>query len=263
MANNIFTFQKNVTTSGTPVQLQAQSIDSDQIVLIKAKSANSGTITVGYSSATALNSGTGHFKLAAGQSIELEVPDTSKVWIDSTSSGDGVEVFVGASGGSSGGSGGGGGGSVTGPAADNAAASGNPVRTGAKYNSSAPTYDNGDVADNQADVNGNLKVTLATLISGEDLTNDLLKTELRYSVAYISSATTTQVKTGSGLLHAIVVGTTAAGTIQIIDNTSGSTVNMGELKSSIAEGTYVFNATFATGLRIITGAASKISVIYR
>lgn len=84
-----------------------------------------------------------------------------------------------------------------------------------------------------------------------------------YRCSYISSATTTQVKTGAGYLKAIVVGETAAGDISIIDNTTGSTVNLGLLKSSIAEGTYEFSCHFQTGLRIITGAASKISVIYR
>jgi hypothetical protein len=98
MANNIFTFQKNVTTHGTPVQLTAQTVDPDQTVLVKAKAGNTGSITVGYTSASALNSGTGWFKLAAGQAIELKVTDTSKIWIDSTVDGEGVEVFVGASG---------------------------------------------------------------------------------------------------------------------------------------------------------------------
>lgn len=84
-----------------------------------------------------------------------------------------------------------------------------------------------------------------------------------YKCAYISSATTTQVKTGTGVLHAIVVGETAAGAISIIDNTTGSTVNIGQLKASIVEGTYVFNTAFASGLRIITAGASKITVIYR
>lgn len=80
---------------------------------------------------------------------------------------------------------------------------------------------------------------------------------------YISSATTTQVKTGPGKLHAIVVGTTAAGTIGIIDGTSGTTVNIGELAASIAQGTYLFpDCSFSQGLRIVTGAASKITVIY-
>ena len=89
------------------------------------------------------------------------------------------------------------------------------------------------------------------------------KVEQNFSYAYISSATTTQVKSGSGFLHAIVVGETAAGSIKVIDNTTGTTTNLGELKSSVVEGTYVFNCNFSTGLRIVTAAASKITVIYR
>ena len=84
-----------------------------------------------------------------------------------------------------------------------------------------------------------------------------------YQAAYISSATTTQVKTGAGVLHSIVVGETAAGAISIIDNTSGSTVNIGQLKASIVEGTYEFDVAFSAGLRIITAGASKITVVYR
>ena len=84
-----------------------------------------------------------------------------------------------------------------------------------------------------------------------------------YQYAYISSATTTQVKTGDGILKSIIVGTTAAGAIQVIDGTSGSTTNVGELKSSVAEGNYEFNVAFSSGLRIITAAASKITVVYR
>ena len=84
-----------------------------------------------------------------------------------------------------------------------------------------------------------------------------------YKVKYISTATTTQVKTGAGYLKAIVIGETAAGAISIIDNTSGTTANMGVLKASVAEGTYEFNCKFQAGLRIVTAGASKISVIYR
>lgn len=60
--------------------------------------------------------------------------------------------------------------------ADNAAAAGNPLPVGGKYNSSAPTYDNGDRVETQFDVNGNKKMTLATALAGEDLTNDLIGT---------------------------------------------------------------------------------------
>lgn len=83
-----------------------------------------------------------------------------------------------------------------------------------------------------------------------------------YNYTYISTATTTQVATGAGVLKSIIVGTTAAGAIQIIDNTSGSTVNLGELKASIVEGNYEFNVAFTTGLRIITAGASKITVVW-
>jgi hypothetical protein len=83
-----------------------------------------------------------------------------------------------------------------------------------------------------------------------------------YSLAYIDSATTTQVTTGPGRLIRIIVGETAAGAISIIDNTAGSTANIGTLKASIVEGTYEFGVSFGAGLRIITGAASKITVVY-
>lgn len=71
--------------------------------------------------------------------------------------------------------------SVTGPLhivgtiASASADSGNPLKVGSKYNASAPTFTDGNRADLQSDVNGNLKATLATLIAGEDLTNNLLK----------------------------------------------------------------------------------------
>lgn len=84
-----------------------------------------------------------------------------------------------------------------------------------------------------------------------------------YKYSYIDSATTTQVKTGRGALHAIIVGEAAAGAISIIDGTSGSTANVGTLKASIGEGTYKFDCVFASGLRIVTAAATKITVIYR
>lgn len=83
-----------------------------------------------------------------------------------------------------------------------------------------------------------------------------------YSYAYIAAASTVQVATGKCRLIAIVVNTTAAGAISVIDGTSGSTVNVASLKSSIAEGRYEFGISLAAGLRIITAANSDITVIY-
>ena len=83
-----------------------------------------------------------------------------------------------------------------------------------------------------------------------------------YQYTYIPTATTTQVFIGRGILHSIVVNTTAAGTIGIIDGTLGTTPNVGILQTSITPGTYIYNTVMSTGLRIVTGAASDITVCW-
>jgi hypothetical protein len=81
---------------------------------------------------------------------------------------------------------------------------------------------------------------------------------------YINTATTTQVATGGNcILVAIVVNTTAAGAIGIIDDITGTTVNVGQLKASVAEGAYMYNCTMAKGIRIVTAAASDITVVWK
>jgi hypothetical protein len=86
------------------------------------------------------------------------------------------------------------------------------------------------------------------------------------SKAYISSATTTQVKSGSGILHKIVLNTpVSTGTVSLIDNTAGSTVNIGIITSTADVKPFVmeYNCRFSTGLRIITTQAQDITVIYQ
>jgi len=80
--------------------------------------------------------------------------------------------------------------------------------------------------------------------------------------SYIATATTTVVKSGAGVLHTIVVGETAAGTITVYDNTAASGTIIAVLKASVVENTYTFDRAFSTGLTIVTGAASKIHVSY-
>ena len=79
----------------------------------------------------------------------------------------------------------------------------------------------------------------------------------------IATNTTTVVKTGAGVLHSIVVNTTAAGAITIYDNTAASGTKIGTMKASIVEGTYVFDVAFTKGLTIVTAAASDITVTYK
>jgi hypothetical protein len=63
---------------------------------------------------------------------------------------------------------------------------------------------------------------------------------------------------GDGVLHAVVVNTTAAGTITLTD--AGGTI--GVLKASIAEGFYVYDVQFHGWLRCELAAASDVTVIH-
>ncbi len=79
---------------------------------------------------------------------------------------------------------------------------------------------------------------------------------------YISTATTTTVKSGAGRVARIVLTETAAGSITVYDNTAASGTILAVLKASIVEGVYEFNCRFGTGLTIVTAGASKLSVIW-
>ncbi len=83
-----------------------------------------------------------------------------------------------------------------------------------------------------------------------------------FTYTNISTNTTTTIFTGKGFLHSIVVNTTAAGSIKIIDNTTGTTANVGTLKASVAEGTYLYDVAISAGLIIITAGASDITVAW-
>lgn len=78
----------------------------------------------------------------------------------------------------------------------------------------------------------------------------------------ISTATTTVVKTGKGILYRIIIGTTAAGAITIYDNTAASGTVVAVLKASIGEGSYAFGTIFQNGLTVVTAAESDITVVY-
>lgn len=79
---------------------------------------------------------------------------------------------------------------------------------------------------------------------------------------YIATATTTTIKTGRGNLARIVLTETAAGTIVVYDNTAASGTILASFKASVGEQTFEIGCKFQTGLTVITGAASKLSVIW-
>jgi hypothetical protein len=133
----------------------------------------------------------------------------------------------------------------------------------------------------EKDVNGNIKTTEATLLAGEDLTNDLLKTETRASYLNITTNATTVVKSGVGVFYGFTVnnnGFTTAGTITIYDNTAGSGTLIGTwtipiqppgttlLATTFFPPALMLNAAFSVGLTIVTATtapACNITVLYR
>lgn len=78
----------------------------------------------------------------------------------------------------------------------------------------------------------------------------------------ITTNTTTLVKTGRGFLHSIVVNTTAAGSITVYDGLDATGTKIATLKSSVAEGSYLYDVQFGVGLTIVTAASSDITATY-
>ncbi len=136
-----------------------------------------------------------------------------------------------------------------------------------QYEATAPTVLDKDTHTIQIDVNGNTKVTQATQIAGEDITNDVLKVEHRYSYARIlgTAATTvdTVVKSAAGFLHTITVATTSIGTVTVYDNTAGSGTVVALFPASVGENTFTLDVSLSTGITISTTDASDLTVSYR
>lgn len=103
------------------------------------------------------------------------------------------------------------------------------------YNASAPTLTDGDEAGFQFDIAANLLASLNTFLAGEDLVNNVLKVEQRFSGTVLTGDTLA--KSGAGFLHALTFSCNdaapTAGSIIVYDNTAES-------------GTQLFNNTFTT-----------------
>ena len=84
-----------------------------------------------------------------------------------------------------------------------------------------------------------------------------------FSFLNMVSTVSTVVKTGAGMLHAIVINKSVNGTITVYDNTAGSGTKIATLKASIVEGTYTFDLKFSNGLYVIPAAAVDVTYVYR
>jgi len=94
-------FSGRLTTeiAGDSVTLQTlhgAKIEDGVEVIVKAKTNNTGIITLGPTSARALNTNTAYFsnfRLSSNQAASLQVKNLDEIWMDATVSGEGVEIL--------------------------------------------------------------------------------------------------------------------------------------------------------------------------
>ena len=109
--------------------------------------------------------------------------------------------------------------------------------------------------DVHADTLDSLNATLSTKLAGEDLTNDVLKTEQRYSFTRL--AADGQVKAGAGFLHTLTFAcadaTPTAGSIIVYDSLTET-------------GTVIYSETFDTtafrGFSVVLDVSFSTGVVY-
>ncbi len=137
------------------------------------------------------------------------------------------------------------------------------------YNSTPITLSNEEGAALALNSSGQALTDLATALAGEDVANDVIKVEQRFSYANIvlAAPTTTVVKSGAGFLHSITFNKpVATGVVTIYDNTAASGTLIGTITvpASPMPVTLFYDAAFTTGLTIVTAtAAQDITVSYR
>ncbi len=138
---------------------------------------------------------------------------------------------------------------------------------GGIYQTTPDTLTNNQTGAVGIDANRNMKAVLATLLAGEDLTNNVMKVEQRFSFASYSTAqAATVVKSGTGFLHTVTILGGTAGAITVWDNTAGSGTTIlpaftpGNVTVPV---TITLDVSFATGLTITTAAATVIALSYR
>ena len=87
-----------------------------------------------------------------------------------------------------------------------------------------------------------------------------------FNYNHITTATNTLAKSSNGTFHDLVVNTTAAGTITIVDtsaaNCSGGTT-IAVLPASAVVGDYIYDIQVINGLCVTTGGTPDITITWR
>lgn len=97
----------------------------------------------------------------------------------------------------------------------------------------------------------------------EDNVNGKAVVEMRYTSAYISTATTTVIKSGGGYIDEVICVGGTLGNVTIYDNISASGTILCPSVTPVAGGVLIKHCTFTTGLTIVTAAATVITISYR
>jgi hypothetical protein len=88
-----------------------------------------------------------------------------------------------------------------------------------------------------------------------------------YNYTNITTKTTTTAKTGSGVLHGIVINKAgSADTLTVYDNTAGSGTTIGTITvTSSVNFVFLYDVAFSTGLTVVSGGttAGDYTVIWR
>ena len=83
-----------------------------------------------------------------------------------------------------------------------------------------------------------------------------------HDYVHIATGTTTQVYTGTAVLKNVTINTAAAGTITIYDEIGSDTTHVVAIIAATAVGTYVYNVPCTRGIKVVTAAASDVTVTY-
>lgn len=116
----------------------------------------------------------------------------------------------------------------------------------------------------KADANGYLKVSLGSLIEGENQTFHVMETA--DTANYTNLSASALVKTGAGYVYGVIVNSNTAGTLKLWDNTSAATtVLVNTYTFAAGSSNIVFPAAlkFNTGLYATIGGTADITIAWK
>ena len=101
------------------------------------------------------------------------------------------------------------------------------------------------------------------LLPGADPVADVQRVERQFLPAAISTAATTIIKAGSGLVGEILIAGGTLGAVTVYDNTAGSGTLLVPTVTPLQGQALLRDVAFNNGLTIVTAAATIITVAYR